>query len=163
MLYGPHGLGAIPDGPESNRVVPGSPTGCWPGPNTTRLVLQAGPGPFPTMPAHTRAELNSSGLVPTHLTRDKFSGLIISSIPPCAPQSAGWPPTCRYLSRFGNAPAALVQFGPERAAAADSVAACFYPFFSPGLRPSRPYPYLYVRQKYLARVFLRHPFPVTHC
>jgi hypothetical protein len=63
VLYGPHGSGAVPGGPESNRVMSGSPDGLPARPNTARLVLRAGLGPFSTVSGRARAMPNSAGLV----------------------------------------------------------------------------------------------------
>jgi hypothetical protein len=70
VLYGPHGPGAVPGGPESNRVVPGSLDGL-----PARPMLRAGPDPFPAVPSRARAGPNSAGLMLTHLTRAKVSAI----------------------------------------------------------------------------------------
>jgi hypothetical protein len=41
-----------------------------------RLVLRAGPDPFPTMRGRARVRPNRAGRVPAHLPRAKFSGLV---------------------------------------------------------------------------------------
>jgi hypothetical protein len=56
------------------------PTGCRPGPSTARLVLQAGPGPFPAVSGRAHVGPNSIGLVPAHLTQANFFGISCPSL-----------------------------------------------------------------------------------
>jgi hypothetical protein len=72
VLYGPHGPVAVPGGPEYNGSCRAHPTGCWPGPSMTQLVLRADLGPFLVVPGRAHAGPNGAGLVPVHLTRAKF-------------------------------------------------------------------------------------------
>jgi hypothetical protein len=46
-----------------------------------RLVLRAGPGPFPAVSGRARARPNSAGLMLAHLTWAKFSGLLATELP----------------------------------------------------------------------------------
>jgi hypothetical protein len=64
-----------PDRVELNGSCRARPTSCRPGPSTTRLVLQAGPGPLPIVSGHARAGPNHAGRGLAHLPRAKFSGL----------------------------------------------------------------------------------------
>jgi hypothetical protein len=62
MLYGPHGPGAVPGGPESNRAVSGSPNGLPARPKHDSWFR----------PARARFLPCRAMLVPAHLTRTKI-------------------------------------------------------------------------------------------
>jgi hypothetical protein len=97
VLYGPHGSGAVPGGPESNRVMSGSPDGL---PARPKHGTTQASGLFPTVPGRAHARPKSVGLVPTHLTQTNFFGIVTPSplMPqPSAPGVLPYPPASRPI------------------------------------------------------------------